>query len=121
MSVSEAKAAIEAGLAHRLMMDWWVTDESPIYLLCPAVEGCEGNKAPEFGLIELLHGTKFGTCTFLKDGLCSIHDTSYKPTICRETFCCEDELPDKGKMVPEWDAQAGRDLVKEWKGLVGLS
>lgn len=66
----EAKAIIEAGLGDRLMLDYWESDDGPINIVSPAIQGRESDHAPFF---------PHGQCTFLKGGRCELHDLGLKP------------------------------------------
>jgi len=59
----------------RLAVEWETTTGGErIYALSPAIEGIEpGGKFPE--------DRRFGTCTFLKDGRCEVHELG-KPYDC---------------------------------------
>jgi hypothetical protein len=62
----EAIELIARGYGNRLMMDWWVDYPADIFILCPAIVGSEGTRAPE---------NPIGRCTFLTDdGKCEIYD-----------------------------------------------
>lgn len=109
---SEAKQAIEAGLANKLMLDWWESDdEMPhIEIISPACKGSEGDSAPSW---------TFGPCAFLtSDKKCQLHDTGFKPTECR-SFCCK---VDKGNIHKEtaktWNSEEGKRVVELWKKAV---
>lgn len=134
MTIAEAAAMIAAGMGDKLMLDWMEPSEklgttSRIYVLCPASKHHEGGLAPgmdEFypdnngSFLETLLITTFNIppvampCTLLVDGKCSIHDTSFKPIMCRELMQCQDIGIHKFDMAPEWDSEAGRSLVADW-------
>lgn len=122
MSPEDAEKAMEAGLAGRMMRDWYVSGGN-IDVLAPASIGCEGRDAPDMDLGSML---KFliqgswgkGRCTFLKDGLCELHDSGYKPMQCRESYCCKSEGPSNLEMSEMWDTPYGRQMVARWKDLV---
>jgi Fe-S-cluster containining protein len=129
MTPAEARRAIEAGLGGRLMVDWLepcseVGNERRLYLLCPAAEGCEGGACREFSTFELLTvamvggGACKGRCTFLKDGLCEIHSSGFKPVQCRKSFECRGnpEYPDNYAVARLWDTEEGRAVMAMWPG-----
>jgi Fe-S-cluster containining protein len=113
MTPDEAEKAIEQGFGARLMADWWVGKDENIFVLCPASLGYEGKDAPEISLFNLFSG--LGQCTFLKDNLCEIHDSGFKPLLCRETLCCGEHYPSKEQVVPLWNTDRGRALVERWR------
>src|SRR5437763_1870083 len=82
MTPQEARDAIAAGLAARLMKDWLepceeLKNECRIFVLAPAACGHEGTTAPEMGPFAFFWIK--GQCTFLRDGLCELHNTTFKP------------------------------------------
>lgn len=110
----EAERAIAAGLANRLMLDWWVDFPENVYLLAPASQGCEGKYAPELDVFApLFPGWNKGKCTFLKRRRCAIHNSGFKPHQCR-TYAGNEEV----KAL--WDNDPARALIEHWKKLVGL-
>jgi len=77
----EAQKIIDAGFGNRLMRDYWSgdgTDGNDIQLLSPAIVGYEGKVTPWW---------PEGHCTFLKKGLCQLHDLGLKPLEGRITDC----------------------------------
>lgn len=127
MTPAEARAAIAAGLAEKLMLDY-LCGEPNIYVLCPASVRHEGGRAPNTG--ELNGGGVFmltsrpstkGRCTLqAADGLCSIHASGFKPKQCRECLGCDGSGPDNYVMAAEWSNPEAQALTREWMALVGL-
>jgi hypothetical protein len=143
MTVAEANAAMDAGLAGNLMRDWFFPDkrlgnEENIYMLCPATIGRGGLDAPQlaemFGIIdisdaELLSCILTGIvkrrsfrCGFLTDDKrCAIHESGFKPIVCREALRCNKQIDagavHKIELAPEWDTDAGRATVARWYAL----
>lgn len=127
MTPAEGLRAIKAGFAKRLMRDWWESDGSVagrIFVLAPAVLGCEGNDAPELTtsqLLDLALGSSLylGNCTFLNNNeRCDIHSSGFKPTQCRHTFGCKPGLGsryDKKNLMRLWDSDKGRAVIEEWR------
>lgn len=121
----EAMRAIKAGYGERLMRDWLepcpeVGNEERIMVLCPAVVGHEATDAPEISCwVEALLGIwKKGTCCFLEDGLCSLHDTDYKPRQCREALGCkpdETDYTDNYEIARLWQSAAGAKAISAWE------
>lgn len=109
----EAEQALNAGLAKRLMLDWWAADEN-IYVLSPASEGLGGGRAPELTFFNLFT-TGWGQCVFLKDSRCEIHSSGFKPKLCRETLCCTETYPSKEVVVEDWASDYGKSLIERWK------
>jgi hypothetical protein len=123
MTPDEAMKAIAAGHRNRLMRDWLepcseLGNDERIYLLAAASIGCEGADAPEFGLMDmmdmLMGNCSKGQCTFLKDGLCEIHQTDYKPKQCRESLGCEHSGPDNYEMARLWNTNEGLKALAAW-------
>lgn len=118
MSPENAKAAIEAGMYGRLMLDWWEPDErlgnkERVFVLAPASAGAEGQLAPD--TFDFVFGDN-NECTFLtKDNRCEIHNSGYKPVQCVTTMACKNEGLDKIDIVRDWDTDAGREIVKLWR------
>lgn len=124
MMPDEAARAIEAGRAMDLMLDWFCPDENignkeDIFVLVPASVGRRGQRAPLLGF-EALFGKMNEPCTLLKDGLCTIHDSGFKPRQCRTVFACRGLGDDKYAIVPAWRAPEALALVERWKSLVGF-
>jgi len=123
----EARMAIEAGYADRYMRDWWDGHEK-VYIICPASKDCGGREAPEIpdsdgflgGFMAIAAGWTKGRCVLLKDGLCEIHDSGFKPVQCREALGCKAVDPRDGRSQNEdvmklWDTDEGREVVKLWE------
>lgn len=126
MTPGEAIQAIEAGYARRLMRDWLepcaeVGNTHRIYVLCPASEGCEGADGPEFSLVELImmgigEDIRKGVCTFLKDGLCEVHSSGFKPRQCREAFGCRDHSATNNyEMGQLWTTDEASRALRLWQ------
>lgn len=116
---------LDLGMADRLMLDWWVggldddADWEDVYIIAPACQGHEGDKAPEMGLSNF--GSSFGRCVFLADDdRCEIHE--HKPREGREAYPCQAGI-DHGKLHKDvartWDTDEGRLVVLRWKQTVG--
>jgi Fe-S-cluster containining protein len=128
MTPAEAAAAIKAGHAKSLMRDWLEPDgiigaDERVYLLAPASEGCEGGDAPEASWVSLLldNFTK-GQCVFLTDGLCSIHDSGFKPLQCRVDNTDYNEPSHQASnwsVARLWNTEEGRDILAMWHAARG--
>lgn len=110
-TVAQARRAIQAGLGARMMLE--VSPAFDCGVLSPAFAGCEGN----FALAEL----SGGGCTFLKSGLCELHDTPHMPLECR---FCHHSRPGAGarchaELARDWHTPGGRSLVAEWLQVYG--
>ncbi len=108
-TVEEARRAIEAGYAGRMMLE--MSPDRSYGVLSPAFKGCELRFASE--------GFAASGCTFLKDGLCELHASGLMPLECR--FCHHDR-PGQGPRCHadigrEWNTAAGRALVVHWSNL----
>lgn len=128
MTPDEAQAALDEGHAGRLMRDWFEPDrelgnKKRIYVLCPASLGREGSDAPDS--LHMLFLGYFGRCTFLRENRCELHDTGFKPVMCRTALLCQpDKQSPEGDKMPVaklWNTRHGRAVVKRWKQLVGES
>lgn len=114
----EIQGIIENGFGDNLGLDYyWVDDEREelggrnVYIVAPAIVNNERQLYPY---------SPTGTCTFLQDGLCALHNKC-KPFEGRVVVC-----PDKTQMddnfsavipwlVRQWDTDKGRDVVRQWK------
>ncbi len=105
---TEAKLAIEAGLANRLS----AVRECDVVAMAPSPVGYEGK--------EKRHGT--GACTFLTaDGLCEIHTSGFKPIECRTGFGCKGGGPDYPSLHEEhtmWKSEEGKAVVELWRNAI---
>ena len=124
MTPAEAKLAIAAGYADRLMRDWLepsdeVGNDERLYVLAPASFFCEGDDAPELDWLELTLGVGKGQCTFLDGERCSLHESGFKPRQCREALCCTDPPsgPDNYEMARLWQGAEGSAVLSEWARL----
>lgn len=109
---SEAKKMLDAGLAMRMMLDYWASDGSlpRTEIVCPAEDDRGGG--PAAGIMP------GGRCTFLKDDLCEIHNSGYKPLECRVACCKKRDSRLHLKVAKTWNNEEGRAVVEEWKKLV---
>jgi hypothetical protein len=129
MTPAEARAAIKAGNADKLMLDYLLASPENVFVLCPASRGRGGDRAPNsdelYGdadfLSRFLGIASKGRCVFHEDnGNCALHDTDYKPTQCRDDYLCTDEGPDNYDMAKHWESAEAKALVREWMALVSL-
>ena len=99
---------MDEGFGDKLMLDYWVAEDN-IYLLCPAIKGCEGKDAPVFPK---------GECTFLNaQGLCDLHDKKLKPIEGRLANCKDPTGGQLHKAVADlWNTAEGRAAIDRWKG-----
>lgn len=99
------------------MLNWWVGEsgDTDTEVLCPAIIGYEGCRAP-WG--------PYGSCSFLgADGLCAIHNSGAKPLECRAADCqhaerSEDSIECRPLIVTEWKTAKAKALIREWKRAV---
>lgn len=140
---AEAKAMIDAGLGNKLMLRLiYGSDADPLKatrVLMPAVttsqgrfcggdiqpslwEMGDGGEKPEH-IIDLmvvlfysLKNRTWGRCTFLKDGLCSIHDSGFKPIQCRTATGCvpNPTFFDNFEVADLWRTKEAVAIVDEW-------
>jgi hypothetical protein len=129
MSPDDARKAIGAGHAPKLMVDYLLKSEGNIYVLGPATRGQEGYRAKNTD--ELFGGGSIfdmfirspppkGVCTFFNKDRCTLHTTDFKPRQCRETYGCSKEGPNNYAMAEDWNNPEAQALVREWMKLVGL-
>jgi Fe-S-cluster containining protein len=127
----EARQAIAAGLADKLMCDWLepstkVGNTDRIYLLAPAADDRGAGMAPEWdemhggggGIFSMMMGPPpyKGRCVFLQENdRCAIHDSGFKPRQCREALACSDVMLDNYKMARLWNNEDARAIVAAWR------
>jgi hypothetical protein len=111
-TVDEARMAIQAGLADRMMFE--ISPELNCGVLSPSFKGNEGNYA-----LQLFSNNG---CTFLNEGLCELFGTGLQPLECR--FCHHSR---KGRGIKchldiekDWTTKPGKLLVVEWGNLTGF-
>ena len=111
-TVDEAEQAIEAGYAHRMMLE--MSPDLTFGVLSPAFKGNEGNFAIQ---VFARNG-----CTFLKDGLCEIFGTGFEPLECRYCHHTRRNMGEKCHLVIEKDGHSkeGQQLVIRWGELTGF-
>lgn len=113
-TVEEIEKLVLAGHHYFLMLDFLVGDEEPIDVLCPALKGYGGQRAPP--VPHSRHG-----CKFFKDKKCLLHDKNLKPLEGRCGFH-GDQCKENDKihiLIGEsWDCEEGRKLIEVWKGKV---
>ncbi len=110
--VSEARSAIESGLAGRLMLEF--SPDRSFAVLAPAFRGNEAF----FALAEY----SVNICTFYSDGKCRIFGKPYQPIECR--FCHHSRLGSGMACHEEtgrdWNTAKGKRLVRQWLLICGL-
>lgn len=110
---------IDAGLADKLMEDYWVGDGKngqDISIPAPAIRGREGKRASFVPV---------GTCTFLKDGLCQLHN-GLKPLEGRVASCKSspemtriyDQI--RKDIVQSWNTPEGERVYQKWRKALGM-
>jgi hypothetical protein len=107
---ADAARLIDAGLAGRLMVDWWFDtgQDRTVWLLSPAIQGREARPAPAI---------PSGVCTFLDErGLCGLHERGLKPTEGQLSMCAG-RTPEglHERIGRTWDTPEGAALVKGWR------
>ena len=111
-TAEEGQTLIKAGYGPRLMLDYWVggidETECDIQMTAPAIVGFEGRTAPFWPT---------GRCTFLKDGLCELHDKGLKPLEGRVASCKDESSSTLVRLhiVRTWNTDLGRSIVNNWK------
>jgi Fe-S-cluster containining protein len=96
----EIEKIIEAGLGDRLMNDYWIESPQDVQIFSPAIVGYEGRTAPFMPI---------GACTFLKNGLCELHDKGLKPLEGRTATC------KSSKQAREQHNKVRKFIVDEWR------
>jgi hypothetical protein len=104
--VAEARSAMDAGYAGRMMLEF--SPDFSVAILSPAFRGNEGF----FALGEYA----FAGCTFLETGRCALFGKAFRPIECG--FCHHERVGlglrchrDIGR---DWDTAKGRRLVARW-------
>jgi hypothetical protein len=109
----EIEAIVDAGFGDKLMQDYWEPDgthPAHVYMAQPAIVGYEGTRAP---------WSPHGTCAFLKNNLCTLHDKGLKPIEGR-LAACANKRPDREPYNKEMH-QLRVDIVDEWDTPEGQS
>lgn len=111
-TIEEAKKAIEAGYANRMMLE--VSNEHDFGVLSPAFKGNEGGFA-----LQLFSNRG---CTFFHDGLCEIYLTGLIPLECR---FCHHQRKGQGirchlEIEKEWKTEQAKRLIVKWGNLTGF-
>lgn len=112
----EAMALIDAGYAHRLMLDWWQDDNAPIAILCGALKGHEGQITPYWP-------KSAGGCTFYVNGLCQLHNLGLKPLEGRVAHHTDgyERQQELHRSIPLlWDCEAGNQVIQHWRTITGI-
>ncbi|MDT3358486.1 MAG: hypothetical protein LIR47_03985 [Spirochaetota bacterium] len=110
--VEEARSAVEAGMAGRLMLEF--SPDFSYGILAPAFRGNEGYFA-------LSLYARQG-CTFLQDGKCTICCEPFRPLECR--FCHHARtgqgLACHQAIARQWNTSKGKRVVHRWLVEQGL-
>ena len=115
MTPDEARAAMDAGMADRLMLDYWIATSGPnIYALAPARADCDPKSREPLSTGELLRGSP---CVFLTgNNRCEIHDSGFKPRECATSFGCRPGAGEgKRDLHPLWNTPDARALIERWR------
>jgi hypothetical protein len=128
----EARIAVAAGYAGRMMLDWLEPDPAVgnaerIWVLAPASEGHGGDKAPELPDFQSFFAAAAsswckGRCVMLIDRRCSIHESGFKPLQCHLMNGCDEahlntptDPASNYSVARLWDTALGREVVREWR------
>lgn len=128
---SEVLKLIEAGHAHKLMLDYWVGNFGPekysfdTMVVCPANPGKESISIADGGIFSFFDffGDSGGICSgcvFQVEGLCSLHDAHLKPAEGRVAHCQVKNTDLHEQVARTWDTDEGRAVVIKWCEIVGL-
>ena len=108
---SEAQAMIDDGLGSKLMLDYWFGGgrNGDILLVTPADKGSENGQSPWFD---------FKGCVLQDEqGLCTIHNSGYKPLEGRLASC--GDRPRDNRLLRHWgrirDITRSISLLRRWK------
>ena len=105
-TVDESRRAIAAGYGGRMMLE--LSPDRSFGVLSPAFAGCEGT----FAFQEFAQNG----CCFLKNSLCVLHGTGFKPLECR--FCHHERMGQgqgcHAALEQDWRTPAGQKLVRDW-------
>lgn len=119
----EISHLLDLGLADKLMLDWWESYPSNIYIVCPANPGHGGRGAPEdpwgFGIFSSMGKSSLRSgCIFQdKDTKCALQEIG-KPAEARKTRCDSDCSGLHEAVARTWDTDKGRAVVERWRTLV---
>ena len=110
----DIKKIIDSGYGHKLMIDYWCDcTNGDIEMLCGALVGSEGRKAPWWPK---------GKCTFLtNENKCEIHEIKPfegKVAICKGGLRGEKHQDLRKEIVNMWNIEEGKQLIEDWKKLV---
>lgn len=104
--VEQARLAIEAGYGASLMLE--LSSDRLFGVLAPAFTGNEGYFA--------LQRYASKGCTFLDQGLCTIHAEAFLPLECR--YCHHDRLGSgmqcHQEIARDWHTSKGIRLIRRW-------
>lgn len=134
-SPEQADKALMAGHAKKMMLDWLdpsskLSNDEEIWILAPAARGFEARKAPDMdemqggsGPFSHLYGDPpyKGRCVFLENGLCSLHDSGFKPTQCCSALHGQQhkgEWKSNYDMARMWNNPEAQKIVAKWKAAV---
>lgn len=105
-TVEEAALAIEAGYAHRMMLE--ISPELTFGVLSPAFKGNEGKLAVQIFADQ--------GCTFLSHDSCELFETPFRPLECRFCHHTRRGLGERCHAAIEegWHSPVGQSLVAKW-------
>lgn len=124
---AEATAAIEAGLADRLMAVGHHDERGTYRALAPLSipEAGEYHPTAISPHLRLETASAKGSCTFLTaDSLCEIHATGFKPQECAAALLCapSGERPaSNAECRDAWASPEGRRVVRAWESALETS
>jgi len=110
---AEVRRMIENGFADKLMLDWYYYKKGNVYIIAPAIVGCEKKSSPFW---------PSGRCALLDDSnKCILHGTDMKPSEAKWASCTDinDKIDIHLLVANTWKNKEARELVKEWKDRVG--
>ncbi len=108
----EAKAMIAAGLADKMMLDYWCGSPD-IYIVCPAEVGYAGKRAAVWPGGD-------GCVLQTDEGLCLVHGSGFKPFEARVSHHGRQNNLVHEYVARLWNTPDGRAVVSIWKRAVGM-
>ena len=105
----ELQKIIDEGFSDKLMLDYWIGQDGDLYLLCGALVGYEGKKAPYW---------PHGKCTFLKEDRCEIQiikPFEGKMASCNNKITAEEWKSIRHGIALEWQSEKGKQILNDWK------
>lgn len=134
----EFEKIIDAGFAHKLRIDYWCgrpdndLEELDDYLGETITNYIKKNPNPHKEDVYMLTGGTSndinyvaslwptGTCKFLENDLCTLHDLGLKPEQGREACCKDSENLAKNNLhyANLWATEKGKQVIEKFKAII---